>query len=882
MRGTRVFISSRFGEFKGLRDELRKSFLVDSDVELVMLDDGAAAPSTARDRSFEMLRTCDFAVFLLGRSYSDQENATPESLEPSLTEGEFDVAMAMNAKGAGLVVLAWSRGSDDLASWDPRAASFLEKARKERVVGELGSRSDEEQAALIASRIAVAIEERENEEGREAETTFHASLTYSLLPFGMTLDAAEIDPLREPNEFRRAHLFQRNSAITTLGNIGDLRGFEEQLNKVSEVIPDDLLNNLLLVLLYLHRDRPSDRKSATLVASRLTKSVQGPALQVSDEQSTRRSAEIAALRAKVARLAVPVGVRADHDSILESLNQANKEFPVSRAVLAERVASAWMRFESSGNGTLSDDAAIDAVSKIAVDLVSVYPDFATSFFESIGLSDAVVSSIRKNILGQVHHSLGIEERSRKLKRTINTVRQSSEALSGELSPVFINLCELEKKSETIENEGVPREVKELVTAANSMTFKSCVVASDFSSLESLDALRCRLDESSVAARSALAGDEHKMTESSSWTDDGACEVIRSKVDEVDDELVGLQADQLRLTRWIGRLALRGNRRWLRVAARGLFGLLVALVILKTGVLRSQIHDVVHSVTVRNWYEAIVNVPDKISNSSFGQTTGTVLAALAVVGIVVAAAAGAIRGGGIGAFLGFLAGCAALFVAFAVFYIVVVLVVITIASSACAIFGFALTALPLLLVSRSLRETTQRNQELIESLNRERGHLVGLHDALHALSVVASTARETVERHVTERASRDSERNALEQSVRDLIRVFNSSFSARPAVYNREYVPRERASDGDLTRRTVSSESTREVMGRDVGWRDSRFLPVPVTRSSLATIEAKGLERFASDIGRRLSGEAAPQTDNSKKLAHLADAPSVLLSSLAFE
>jgi hypothetical protein len=99
-----IFISSRFNEFRELRDKIIKkrfSKLGDIGLKLNMLDDreGIADARSPAVMSIEEARDADIFILLLGETYKEEQDG-----EKSYTHQEYDMAIEKNLHILGIVM----------------------------------------------------------------------------------------------------------------------------------------------------------------------------------------------------------------------------------------------------------------------------------------------------------------------------------------------------------------------------------------------------------------------------------------------------------------------------------------------------------------------------------------------------------------------------------------------------------------------------------------------------------------------------------------------------------------------------------------------------------------------------------------------------------
>ena len=410
-------------------------FPSDGDIELIDLNDGEAASRDARQRSIEALKSADFAVFLLGKTYSESQDS-----RLSITEEEFDEAVKLNTEGAALVTLIWSLDESELEEGDPRALAFLKKAEEFRVVGRLGGGGDSDKAARIAAQLKLVVSEREAEETQEAGLSFLASAEETLRALGLSLRDTTNLKTTEINEHRRSYLVKRDHVVDTFNRVVDLAWAEKQLVEVRTGVLDDLLTNVLLVLVYQHRDRPSDRRAAVDIARALRRSVETPPATVPDDVLRRRLVELAAIRARAERLAHPLGIAVNYRDVLSELNNAHEISGVNRSVLGERVVIAFLYWRSlPENSTVKEEARKELTSYLK-DLMFVYPDYAATLAEGQALPETVIHEVREIVLQRVGWKFKVDQVPDGISQALASIRRISRSSSDELSQVFLNTC----------------------------------------------------------------------------------------------------------------------------------------------------------------------------------------------------------------------------------------------------------------------------------------------------------------------------------------------------------------------------------------------------------------------------------------------------------
>lgn len=117
----KLFVSSRFEEFRELREEIAARFAEqDGFIETILLDDGQAAPVDPITRSLAAVEASDFVLLLLGRTYS--ENAETDR---SVVHKEFERAMELER-----TVFAYTTVASADEPVDTRVEELLEEVRE--------------------------------------------------------------------------------------------------------------------------------------------------------------------------------------------------------------------------------------------------------------------------------------------------------------------------------------------------------------------------------------------------------------------------------------------------------------------------------------------------------------------------------------------------------------------------------------------------------------------------------------------------------------------------------------------------------------------------------------------------------------------------------
>lgn len=834
MRQTRVFVSSRFEEFKELRGALRSLFEDDHDVDLVMLDDGEAARTTARQRSTDELKKSDFVVFLLGKSYSNDQGENT-----SITEEEFDLAVQMNSEGAALEMRVWSYPADDSKLWEPQAQRFLNKAMNHKVVGVIEGTQVFRDATRIAANLRMAITERRDEEDLDAGATFLESTEQLLKSLFIPLHSSETKADREKNEHRNKYLSIRDNAVSAIAKSLDLSWVEKQLLTVREGVLDDLLTNVLLIHLYHHRDRPTDRRKAADLSQILLKSEQSPRIELSLEWEARRRAELIALRARSERLAVSVGYTPRLDEIRELLEQAKKDLGISRSVLGERVMWANM---IRLHDTVSDELAENDLTESLKDLMFVYPDYAIDLAESHQLPLSVTERVARIILHPTSGHVHIAEQENTLRAHIRVLRSTSETMSSKISQDFLEMTRLQDKLNGSESRH-KSELEPLVNHAREMLFdKQRVNLSDFETTSSLDALVERVrqfdDQVENASEEFDLGNQTPSVRPNTATPDQLRHEI-SRMDLAIDQIHTMVSTTEKQTSW---LSINGRRRWLKLAVRALIGFGIVLIISRI----APVHDY-----LTTHVESIWNDQSRENFQKFFDKATVFFELVLSIGTGVVAAAYAFEEGSvvislIAFIIGFVGGA---FVGIILLYLILfalVLAMITVLSLGVGtVFALPVTWS----LKRKLRKKTSQKRDASKSMQEKRAKLAYIHDAKVITDLAEKKIRMAVRAREDEINPIITQVDGLMSELRVQVSTFNSCFSTHPAIYNRNYVPFERASTGDLTRESWSGTIERNtlVLGRRISWQDCQFFPIPMARQDLQTTEQQGLQSLALEL-----------------------------------
>lgn len=789
-----------------MRQQLSETFSADPDIDLVMLDDGQAHSASARSRSLQALEESDFAVFLLGATYSEDTTITT-----SITEDEFDRAMDLRSKGAGLVVQVWSL-EPDIIQWDQRAVRFLSKAQTEQVVGRLGQHSNEEAAHLVAASLREAVDRFLDEEFNQAGSTFIDSAREVLRVMSLSIDPDPKRTASDPNEFRRAGLSQRDNVLSTIKSVVDLSWMEAQLREVRVSVPTDLLTNVLLVLVYLHRDRPSDRIAAASVARLLRTSIEFPDTVLSADTRTRRDVELVALAARTLRLASVVGEPVDLDSTMQSLDEAHRSTPISRAVLSERVMWANMALSAAsreGERQERETALFGALK----DLVFVYPGYAASLVETQRVPDRVVEQVQTVILQPTAMPRSSLPPRPNLRRALQTIRTAAESGADELSVKVVSAAR------------IARSVEESATALSKAVALPGVGAR-LVSPESIQQLELEL-----ASRESTLMQELQVNEGATGstgprtTRIGA---IMAEVDRLEIELNSCEESlpARRFSKLVSRLHKMKNKwaQMLVVAMVGgsLLGLGTYVWSVATG-----------RVPSLDW---LTESEQYASLQDFAGAVGFVVALLAMIG---AAAYGAYWAGVGGAMVGaMIAPIVLLFAALALG----VFLVVALAGLVSLAIGYVSLRIAVAVIDAPGRGRTSSIEKQTESLRRRQKRLSELLGVTESILALESATRRSLEEN-------QRKLGELRLVMTTLVSEYNRKYAVHPAIYNKEYVPSERAKPGDLTRSpSTNQEATmREVIGRRLVWAPALFLPLPLTRQAVATIESEDLQKWVVQL-----------------------------------
>ncbi|KRE97561.1 hypothetical protein ASG76_02305 [Nocardioides sp. Soil774] len=220
MAQARIFIASRFEEFRSLRTLLQRNF-VDVGLEVVNLDDGLADERSPGARSLKELAGCDAVVVLLGRTYS--ETMAP-GREVSITEAEWDKAVTL-----GLPVYCFASDPNDMT---PRARQFYERTQHPDLptTGRLvGGEAPIDDVDAITNRILSKFYFSND----DADVGHGSGLLRELSFLGAEgLESYRLDERRVGHEPSAAKLVEaRKDALLDLQD-GQLRSAEERLSVV--------------------------------------------------------------------------------------------------------------------------------------------------------------------------------------------------------------------------------------------------------------------------------------------------------------------------------------------------------------------------------------------------------------------------------------------------------------------------------------------------------------------------------------------------------------------------------------------------------------------------------------------------------------------------
>jgi hypothetical protein len=889
-RPIKVFISSRFEEFEDLRwnlkSELREWTEPDSDVELVMLDDGRADGADASTRSLREISDSDLAVFILGNTYAEFSGD-----DVSITEMEFDHAVERNSQGVALDFRVWAAPPTD--NPDPRATTFLNKAQKQKVVGTLAGMNPREQARQLGNELRTVVAEIQTEFERGIGTTFLDVANEMLKHLSLSLLVDTSATRAEENSRRREFIDHRNHVVETIVNKPDLNWMEEQLNEVHSEMPDDLLTTVLLLLICQHRDRPSDRTLALELADDILNLEERPTptRNLSADAMARRIIELAALRARVERIgrrALDIRDVVDRLDELETIFRTYEIAAFNRAVLTERVMWGAIHAALVSGSDADAEPVRKKLSKQLIDLFHVYPDFAASLSVSISIPTEVVAAVSRDVHRQLHHSFSMKD-NESLPQLLKRVRRYADKNADDISDSVVNLIsrrselsslEIEyadkrsaitRESETKESQSkldVTEEIEllsrnfsegvtEIVDEAHTkMIDTTSLVSSGWGTVEHVDIVEQRLGEELRRAadswtRLGLPADRLVST------GDHDLAVVRNRLVAIEieakKESALLKKSESLLTRFSRSLS---KRELVPVATFGLVAIVLAVwywwMMQGYGLNSASVEIFVETDRAKYLSEILFNF----------------FMFFSVVEAIAVAFVGWSRGGAKGAVVAVVAS----FVGLASLgssvneFVPVVLVALPSVLLVSLVAGLCLYFPTALVINVGARLVTRKTRKSLEVLNTEKSILVGSHDAAVIRDKVLPRIRTLLEEHSRLRHQLDSQslsdlENAVEnkqslldalehdlgqrlsvarvecaegfQKLKTTLNSFNSQFKNYPAVYNSSYVPRERAAHNDLTRSSANDAAERSdlVMGRKVD-RDIGFLAIPINLQRL--------------------------------------------------
>lgn len=254
MRIARIFLSSRFKEFQDLRSRVSTRISQEDDVEIVNLDDGNPDDRSPSQRSVDEIDLSDVVVILLGTTYNDHGR----SVELSVTEREFEHAIARRDSGSNLRIRAWKIPEESSFSDDSRA--FLARVMSEIVVGTLPDDPDEAADLVVSDALATT----DLLSGGEGPADAFNYITLELDRLG----------LRQSQEIAGATdvlavMMERRSIALDALRAGDTRSALWHLRQAREVVKFDLVTNVIFVLLCKSLMVPSLMREALGVAVRL-------------------------------------------------------------------------------------------------------------------------------------------------------------------------------------------------------------------------------------------------------------------------------------------------------------------------------------------------------------------------------------------------------------------------------------------------------------------------------------------------------------------------------------------------------------------------------------------------------------------------------------
>jgi hypothetical protein len=155
----KVFIASRFGEFKEIRDKLTKE-LKEIGLFPINLDDNKAIPMSPTERSLLKIEEADIVIFLLGDTYGSED-------KKSITHLEYEKAIELNKKIYIYGIGKLYENNEVKFSKNKNYRKWQEKIMKEKTFGIFNK---DENIDLIVQQIINNVYDFENKVWFDEET----------------------------------------------------------------------------------------------------------------------------------------------------------------------------------------------------------------------------------------------------------------------------------------------------------------------------------------------------------------------------------------------------------------------------------------------------------------------------------------------------------------------------------------------------------------------------------------------------------------------------------------------------------------------------------------------------------------------------------------
>ncbi|SFK33652.1 DUF4062 domain-containing protein [Cellulomonas sp. KH9] len=363
----RVFISSRFEEFRELRSVVSRALADAPGLDVVALDDGRAATVGPHARSVTSLTDCDVMVLLLGRTYTDVDSASrAPGHETSTTHAEFRAA-----RDSGIPVLAFSR---DVTTMEPRAAAFAQEVQEHVVTGTLVSDPFDNLDRIrdtLDDWVTTMTESDGDADGASMTGQLMQELDYLGAP-GLDQWAlpAELS-VNEPDYVRLIE--QRRFALASLTS-GDVGSAREHLMRARAIHAHDWSTNYVAARLLEVKNLRTELAVARAIAKDALGTVED---LVHAPVYRRRGGEDVVSRRKVATLTLRARLErrsGDVDTAARVARTAIELDRTSREALVELVRALGLQGD------------VEATTRAATTLLSIYPDRAARLMRSEDLA----------------------------------------------------------------------------------------------------------------------------------------------------------------------------------------------------------------------------------------------------------------------------------------------------------------------------------------------------------------------------------------------------------------------------------------------------------------------------------------------------------------